>query len=358
VRRAGRYRPVLGRGPLTFSQPLAPGAPASRATLQDPREALPWIRVDAPDGAWTARPDLFDSHGDDRHFVVEMDDRRRAHLRFGDGEVGRALGAGEILEARYRVGNGPTGNVGADTITLVVATETVSGVTLKPRNPLAAMGGTAPEPASEVKLFAPYVRRELARAVTADDYASLAERHPQVQGAAAELRWNGSWYEARVAIDPLGRAEADEVLLQDVRRFLYHFRHIGHDLAVRPARYVAIDLALEVCVVPGFVRGHVEAALRRSLGARCLPDGSRGFFHPDELTFGVGVATSRLVAVAQAVPGVRSVVVRRLERLFEGPAGEIEQGLLSIGALEIARLDGDPSFPENGRIAFDMRGGR
>lgn len=398
VRRPGRFRPTLSKGPLTFSQPLAPDAAAAHRLTQDPREALPWIRLTSyfdpaclpegdghddtevhepnetgqdahGDGAsedettgrhpWTARRDLLASGAEDYDYVVEMDDRRRAHLRFGDGELGRHPAAGHTFDALYRIGNGPAGNVGADTLTLAVTGELFSGVTLTPRNPLPARGGTAPEPIAEAKLFAPHAFRQvLARAITADDYARLAEQHPEVQRAAAVLRWNGSWYEVRVAVDPLGQAEADDALLDAVYRHLYRYRRIGHDVAVRPAQYVAIDLVLEVCVASSFLRGHVKAALLERFSDRRLPDGSLGFFHPDALTFGQSITLSQVVATAQAVPGVDSVSVTRLERLFEGPNDEIEQGVLPIGPLEIARLDNDPSFPENGRIRFDLRGGR
>ncbi len=382
VRHPGRFRPHLQAGPLTFSQPVPPAAPAAAMLRQDPRKALPWTRLVSycdPDclpgndkhqgqpettGAasrypWTVRADLFASAADDYHYVVEMDDAGRAHLRFGDGELGRLPEVGQSFEARYRVGNGPAGNVGADTITLAVSSEHLSGITLRPRNPLPAHGGIAPEPIAEVTLFAPQTfRHELARAITADDYARLAERHPAVQRSAAELRWNGSWYEVRVAIDPSGRAEADAALLDEIAGHLYAFRRIGHDLVVRPARYVPLDLVLEVCVAAGFLRGHVKAALLARFGTRLLPDGSLGFFHPDALSFGDGISLSRLVAAAQAVPGVESVTVTRLERLFEGPHDELEQGVLPLGPLEVARLDSDPSFPENGRIRFELRGGR
>jgi len=373
VRRPGRFRPSLGSGPLTFSEPLAAGAPAARLLGQDPREALPWIRLfsrpdpkcgavpggDAAPHTWTTRRDLLASGGSDDHYVVEMDDRRRAHLRFGDGELGSQPVAGHSFDALYRIGNGPVGNVGADTLVLAVTREMFSGLTLEPRNPLPARGGTAPEPSAEVKRFAPHAFRQIReRAITAADYSELAGQHPQVQRAAAELRWNGSWFEVRVAIDPLGRAAADPALLQEIETHLYRFRRIGHDLAVRPARHVPLEIVLAVCVKPGFLRGHVRAALLERFGTGRRADGSRGFFHPDELSFAQGIALSRLVAAAQAVPGVESVTVRRLERLFAGPDGEIDAGVLSIGPLEIARLDNDPSFPENGRIHFEMRGGR
>jgi hypothetical protein len=363
VRRPGRYRPSLGRTPLTFSQPVTPAAPAAGMLNQDPREAMPWIRLISRGGddpaTWTARRDLLSSGPDDHDFVVEIDDRPRARLRFGDGELGRLPDAGHRFEAIYRTGNGPAGNVGAGTIVVAVSDSERCGVRLTPRNPLPARGGTAPEPIPDVKLFAPHAFRQvLERAITADDYAQLAGRHPAVQRAAAELRWNGSWYEVRVAIDPVGQAEADDALLGEVARHLYRYRRIGHDLAVLPARYVAVDLELAVCVEPSFLRGHVKAALLDRFSARLLPDGTRGFFHPDELTFGQGVALSRLIAAAQAVPGVASVSVKTLKRLGERPSGELERGVLPIGPLEVARLDNDPSFPEHGRIRLELRGGR
>ena len=91
---------------------------------------------------------------------------------------------------------------------------------------------------------------------------------------------------------------------------------------------------------------------------RQLPDGTLGFFHPDKLTFGAGVYLGQLVATAQAVTGVESARVHKLERLYEDPNGEIESGLLPLGPLEVARVDNDPSFPENGRFRLMMGGGR
>jgi hypothetical protein len=144
---------------------------------------------------------------------------------------------------------------------------------------------------------------------------------------------------------------------------------MGHDLAVQAASYVPLDLGLTVCVLPDYLRGHVEAALVDVFSNRVLPDGRVGFFYPDNLTFGQGIYVSQIVAAAQAVPGVQSVQVARLERYEIGepaisprvePATEEVPplGVLTIGPFEIARLDNDPSFPENGRLELDLRGGR
>ena len=309
---------------------------------------------------WTPQPDLLESNPGDRHYVVEMDDDGYAHLRFGEGDLGCAPEAGESFSASYRVGNGAAGNVGSESITqLVLLHETLNGSSLQPENPMAAQGGTNPEPMDEVKMFAPGAfRKQLERAITADDYARLAETNPKVQRAAGTLRWTGSGYEVRVAIDPLGTDQADPSLLGQIEGHLYSYRRIGHDLVVVAAQYVPLNIAMTICVLPDYLQGHVEAALIELFSAQVLAGGERGFFHPDNLTFGTAIYLSQLVAAAQAVIGVESVVVSRLERFFEGPNGELESGFLPIGPLELAQLDNAPGFPEHGVLSLDLRGGR
>ena len=365
----GRFNPALKNAPLTFRQPVpahTQRVPASRLLAQDPRRAVPAVelslRTPFAGSGWRVRPDLLDSGPDDLHFVAEVDDDGRAHLRFGDGETGEAPLAGTAFWARYRVGNGPAGNIGAEAIRhLVLRGVKLSGVTLKPRNPLAARGGTPPEPVAEVRLLAPCAfRGDLQRAITAEDYAKLVERdfHGRVQRAAAVLRWTGSWPEVLVVVDPLSTGEDVNRLLQEIRTALHRYRRIGHDVVVRRAVSVPLKVELLVCVQPHFLRGHVEAALLAALGNGVLPDGRRGFFHADNLTFGQGIALSRLLAAAQSVTGVESVEVQTFERFFEGANDEIEQGFLPLGPLEIARLDNDSRFPDNGRLKLTMRGGR
>jgi hypothetical protein len=362
-----RYRPNLSKMPLTNSEPLDFTGPASPVMQQDPRQAVPQAlltsRVKAGTGViellWTAKSDLLDSTTDDTNFVLEIDNDGRSHLRFGDGDCGRRPEAGMTFSARYRVGNGQEGNVGPDSIAhLVYRKEKPDGI-LGVRNPLPAQGGVDPEPIRDVKLFAPSAfRKQLQRAITADDYASIAERNPRAQRAGAALRWNGSWYEAQVAIDPLGGTRASETLLKEITEYLYRFRRMGHDLRLVPADYVWLDIALDICVKPEYLRGQIKAALLDCFSNRTLPGGKLGFFHPDKLTFGNGVYASRLVAAALEVEGVESATVTRMKRQFEQPNHEIENGVLLLGDLEIARCDNDPTFPEHGKFELTVHGGR
>lgn len=292
--------------------------------------------------------------------MAEIDDDGRAHLRFGDGELGAMPAAGTRLNAHYMIGNGPDGNVGAGTICYIVyRSKPDDGVAFGAVNPLPAQGGTAPEPLMQAKLNGPDAFRQvLQRAVTADDYAQLAQADSRIERASARLRWNGSWYEAVVAIDPYGASSAPAQLRAAIARRLYRYRRIGHDLSVRQARYVPLDVGFEICVLPHYLRGHVKAALADAFSNRRLADGTLGFFHPDRLSFGGAISASALIGAAQAVEGVQSVCLLRLNRYGEAPDGEIERGRLVLAAGEIALLDNDPDFPEHGKIQFDLGGGR
>lgn len=343
------------------------------ASVQDPRSALPAVvavaDTDTGDGAvavWHPRRDLLDSGPHDRHFTGELEDDGRLALRFGDGLYGAAPEPGGTLALHYRTGGGPAGNVGAEAIGHLVLRRDpdavdagepppVAGV----RNPLPATGGTAPEPVDQVRQLAPLgLKRDRLRAVTADDYAQLAAQVPGVQRAAAEIRWTGSLAEAHVAVDGYGSAEPAAELLAAVEQALEGRRRIGHDLIVRAAQAVPLDIAVTVCATPGHQHGQILAELHRVLGPRPLPGGrGLGFFHPDALTFGEPVRLSRLVAVGAAVPGVESLQVTRLRRQFHEDRGELEDGVLRLGPLEIAQCDNDPVLPENGRLEITLAGG-
>lgn len=340
--------------------------PAGAALAQDPRRALPAVRLYDGEQVWEPRRDLLESGSRDRHFVGELEDDGRLALRFGDGVHGALPTPGSRLDVRYRLGGGTAGNVGAEAINHLVlcrnpddvaagAPVPVAGV----RNPLPATGGVGPEPLEQVRQLAPLdLRRTRLRAVTAEDYAALTAGLPGVQRAAAEIRWTGSVQEAHVAVDAYGTGTPPPELLDAVAQSLEAYRRIGHDLVVGPARLAPLDIALTVCALPGHQHGQILAELYRVLGTGRLSGGRLGFFHPDALTFGEPVRLSRLVAVAAAVPGVESVQVTRLKRLFQQERGERDDGLLRLGPLEIATCDNDPDRPENGRLEISLGGSR
>lgn len=303
---------------------------------------------------WSPAPDLLSAAATDLVFVAEMDNEGYAHLRFGDGAMGRALDPGMTFHARYRVGNGPAGNVGAESITTVVTrTIALDGAVRGVRNPIAAAGGVTPQPLAEVKLLAPHeFRTTLERAIIADDYAAIALRDfsTRLQNAAATLRWTGSGYEVLVVVDATCRETADPALLCAIARDLERYRRIGHDIVVKPAQLVPLEITLQICVEPHFRPDAVQRDLLDRFSNRMLPGGVPGFFHPDSLTFGQGIYLSRILALAQAAPGVRSVAASVFQRYHLPATSGLNSGVLALGPLEIAQADNDPNYPDHGVV--------
>jgi hypothetical protein len=371
----------LSRGPLTMEcRPAAPridpatgGFDSDRRPLDcDVTEVLPALSLRVTTATavedWTSVPDLLGSSPFDEHFVAEIDDEGRAVIRFGDDEYGRSLHDVAALKAVYRVGNGRAGNVGPDSI-VHVASAIAPGWITRLRNPLPGLGGVDAETIEEVRQGAPQAfHTELFRAVTEEDWAEAARRLPDVAGAVATFRWTGSWYTIFVAVDPRDRADLVDLpngrtrleagFERRVRAFLTRFRLAGYDVELRPPRFVPLELELDVCAARGHFRTDVAQAVRDALSARVLSDGSRGFFHPDNFTFGDPVYVSRLYAAVECVEGVDSVAIRELVRFGQPDAGELARGVLAVGPWEIVRLDNDPSFVEHGTLTVTAQGGK
>lgn len=339
-------------------QALAQPGSAAGETAANPRAALPALGLvgtfQTVADPWLPQPDLLASDGAAREFTAESETDATVWIRFGDDEHGLRPDPTTTFAADYRIGNGTAGNVGAEAIGHAVTTvSSVVGV----RNPLPAAGGVEPETADEIRRDAPYAFAVQERAVTEADYAEVAQRQGQVQRAAATFRWTGSWHTVFVTADRLGGNAVDAPFETSLRGWLERYRMAGYDLEVDGPVLVPLELGLHVCVLPGHFRPDVAKAVLAVLGTHVLPDGRRGLFHPDNLTFGQPVYLSSVYAAVHAVPGVQSVDVNTFERQRQPDTSGIDTGVLPMGRLQIARLDNDPNFPERGVLALTMGGG-
>ncbi|MDQ3253699.1 MAG: putative baseplate assembly protein [Acidobacteriota bacterium] len=366
-----RFRPRLKGAPLTMAATMTrtesieggtrriafdAQAPAVEAFQWEMKQVLPSISLFSGSDEWTIQRDLLSSDEFAPDFVAEVEADGSAALRFGDGEYGLRPAAGLIFNATYRVGGGARGNVGAESIAHVVTA--IDGV-VRATNPMPARGGVDPETIEHVRRSSPFAFRTQERAVTPEDYTMMAERHPEVQRAAATLRWTGSWHTVFLTVDRFGGLPVDEVFESRLRRHLERYRLAGHDIEIDAPRFVPLELELRVCVAPGYFRSNIKAALLEVFNHRTRPDGRRGFFHPNNFTFGQAVELSHIYAEAQRIEGVRFVEIRKLQRLgAKGGTRAITDGQLMMGRLEIARLDNDPNFPERGVLRLTMEGGR
>ena len=275
---------------------------------------------------------------------------------------------GTVFTPRYRTGNGTRGNVGAGSIKHIFApvfldpvnSELLAGIDAGiiegVTNPVPAWGGVETETLEEVRQYAPQAFKEPRRCVTPDDYATRAGEHPAVQRAAATIRWTGSWHTIFITVDRCDGKMVTEKFSSELLAWLEPWRMAGHDLEVNRPTFVSLELSLLVCVSEEHFRSDVKAALFDAFSAQLRPDGCRGFFHPDNWTFGQSVAVSRIYAVAQRIPGVRHVEVTLLRR--QGSKEQVVPYELLCGMLEIPRLDSDPNYPDHGKLNVEMRGGR
>lgn len=176
-----------GQGPFTLSTvPVIRGE--QREVLRSDGRVVQVtdleLRVDEGGGAqpWQQVPDFLASGPDDEHYVL---DRFSSEIRFGDGRNGRipianpAHPGDNIVAVWYRAGGSAAGNVGAGTVTsLQTAAFGVASVT----NLAAASGGADPETVDQAKVRAPAVLKAGGRAVTAEDFETIALQTPAAVG--------------------------------------------------------------------------------------------------------------------------------------------------------------------------------
>jgi len=272
-----------------------------------------WIR-------WARVESFFESGPRDRHYLCDYDN---GVLTFGDGRQGMVPpeGRANIVARSYRTGGGAQGNVNANSLTAL--TRTIAYID-KVTNPLAATGGADPETVEEAKARAPYTIKSRDRAVTAEDFETLALRASTSLARAKCIESRTHRGAVTLVVIPKGETEENDLrrkplpspeILRHVERFLDERRLVGTMLDVIKPRYR--DLSLRVFLV------------RRAVGAnerirRDIENRLRRYLHPlgggrdaSGWPFGRSVIKTELVQVVEqipGIPGVDDIVMFDLER--------------------------------------------
>ena len=220
-------------------------------------------------------------------FVVEMEQDGRRDHPVRRRRHGRRPTEGETFVARYRIGVGPSGNVGARALTVLAGEPRAS----RCRNPMPAIGGHAPEPLEHVRLYAPQAFRRQERAVTAADYAAAAERHPEVAAGGRHPALDRQLAHDVRHRRPLRRSSGRRRVRGAAATHLDRFRLAGYDVEIDAPKLVAIDLKLWLCLASDASRTTVARAVRAVL---------REHFDPDKFTFGQAVYLAPVIAKAMA----------------------------------------------------------
>jgi predicted phage baseplate assembly protein len=316
--------------------------------------------VNSDDGSrWAPlEPDLLTCSPNGLYFVPEVEYDGTVYLRFGDGQYGMAPKQHVTFYANYRTGNGAVGNVGRDTLGHAVLPANWGGATTdisEVRNPLGATGGADPEDMDHIRQFAPFAYQTQLRCVTEADYGQMATQLSGGSAARGTMRWTGSWYTAFVSVDSTQLTSAAMTGLESGLRL---YRMMGTDIAVEEAIIVGLEIELQIYVDPAHFQGDVYDALMAIFVSGNQCDGAEGLLNPSNFSFGQTVYASPLIAAAQGVDGVASIVMTKFTRLDTPWLNGVAVGFITLGRLEIARCDNDPDHLDHGILVLNMSGGK
>jgi predicted phage baseplate assembly protein len=286
--------------------------------------------------------------------VVEVEYDGTACLRFGDDVNGARPASGTQFTAKYRIGSGAAGNVGADSLVFLAGDPRIVSCT----NPLPASGGVDPETMAQIRRRAPQAFLTQQRAVTMADYANVTKANPGVADAAARLRWTGSWYTTFITAEPVHGGRLGRSLQRAVTRNVNRYRLAGQDVRLEGPDYVSLEIKLRVCVDPDYFVADVEKWLLRVLGSGTLPNGDPALFAPGRFKLGQTVYLSPIYTAARTVAGVQSVDADVFQPVGVTTPVFLERGEIPLGAFQVARMDNDPSRPANGQLTIALCGGK
>ncbi|MFD2467672.1 putative baseplate assembly protein [Amycolatopsis silviterrae] len=153
--------------------------PGSRLVLPEAADRLLDASLRLADEEWLQAPDFTFGASADRIFVT---DRADGALVFGDGLTGRVPWPSDDVEVRYSIGGGRAGNGGMTANWL--PTGDFDGA-LAAANVVRAEDGEDPETVAAARRRAAGALGEVTRAVTAEDFVTLARTTPGVAVARA-----------------------------------------------------------------------------------------------------------------------------------------------------------------------------
>jgi hypothetical protein len=365
----GNYRPTLQQLNLTFTEPfnnsiaIQQNYSARQATRQDPQAAIPDISLSDINNSlwWEPRPNLLMSDYASTNFVVEMENNRTAHLRFGDGTFGKLPDLGTAFTASYRVGNGSIGNIGAESLAYIGIRNLAQSAIKRVYNPLPATGGIDPIEAQQIKLYAPKAYNQLKRCVTPQDYIEVAKGFTYhnadtgqdyfIHDVNAVLRWTGSWYTTFIAVALQGGPAFSDGFKQALKGYLANCQLMKQAFEIVAPQWVPLTIVLPVTVKAGYTPNAVLQSLMQRFSSA-----PGGFFYPDNFTFGQTVYLSVIVDAVMEIPGVLSVdITPGSEAVFSrfGVVDGLSAQKILINPLEIAQVSNQ--IPGQGSIQFIMR---
>jgi hypothetical protein len=256
---------------------------------------------------WKEVPSFFGQPPSANIFVTREDEQNKTHVQFGDGVNGARLPSGvNNVVATYRYGGGKDAPA-AGSLTVILQQQ--PGLK-EIRNPVPVGGGADADPPDQIRKYAPQSVLTFGRAVSGDDYETIAAQAPGV--ARAKAYW---------AFDPIQQRTLVTVYVGDdasavasARTAVAGSSDPNRPVVVYQAAVVTVFLTLTLVINPDFVASDVVNA---ATGALIDPD--RGLFGVNVVGIGQPIFESQIYKACLDVPG--AVAVHSL--LFSTCAGPI-----------------------------------
>ncbi len=301
-----------------------------------------WLQIDEGGGpqTWQEVSDFYASKSDDRHFTLN---RTTGMITFGDGIRGAiprpTQQSNSIIAREYSYGGGKQGNVTVNTITaLQDVLQGVESVT----NRKAAFGGTDEETLDEAKQRVPQVLKNKGRAVTVDDFESIAIATPGAAIRRAKAlplthpQFPGQKLPGMVTVIVVPESDQSPPMplpatLSLVCAYLDKHRLLTAEVYVVPPTYhmVRIETTLAVKPTANFTRvqQQVISSLQNYLDPLNGGDDGQGW------PFGGTIYFSKLYRVVMEVDGVDYIQDNQFTVYLDGQPYSYKDIALEAGAL-------------------------
>lgn len=211
---------------------------------------------------WTPFARLIDASFYDRAFVVAVDETGYTSIRFGDNVSGLIPTLGVEIFATYKYGVGADGNIGVGAIKGLLDASELSSRLIGVTNTTAGSGGADNETMESMRRSIPRSLRTLERAVTVEDWASLALNVP---GVAKANSTSSNASSVTLAVAPVGGGAPSTNLTNAVVAYFVKRGLAGATLSVIAPTYVPINVTVSLTVNPAYrqdvVKNQVTAAI-------------------------------------------------------------------------------------------------
>ncbi len=262
---------------------------------------------------WGEAPALFPLGANDEKYITRIEEDGGVKVIFGDGERGSRLPTGTTnVNATYRSGIGPDGDVAADTLTILQSKPLgIRSVV----NPLAAGGSQAPENVADARDNAPLRVLTLDRIVSLKDFADFARAFAGIGKSEAVSIWNGARQVIYVTVAEADGDVIDETsdLFDNLKDSIDDARDPIQSVEVAGHKQLLFTVEASLVIDPRRRAEDVLAAAETALAER--------FSFPNR-AFGQPVTAAEVMTLLDGVDGV---IAADLDRLYlvtdpDGPA--------------------------------------